>query len=129
HTLPRWGNALLSDSGADQFFVVNCGTIHIGLAEAAGGTPGGNTNIWYLRGSNVDTASPTWDQELVDVVGNDRLDFMQIVLNANNIPTMSYTAPGTEVTPASREAPLASAGDSCTGTILDKFVSAVSRKS
>ena len=127
HTLPRWGNALLSDSGADQFFVVNCGTIHIGLAEAAGGTPGGNTNIWYLRGSNVDTASPTWDQELVDVVGNDRLDFMQIVLNGNNIPTISYTAPGVEVTTASRDAPLPT-NDSCSGTITDKFVSAVSEK-
>jgi hypothetical protein len=127
HTLPRWGNALLSDSGADQFFVVNCGTIHIGLAEAAGGQTGGNTNIWYLRGSNVDTANPTWDQELVDVVGNDRLDFMQIVINGNNIPTISYTAPGVEVTTASRDTPLAP-NDTCSGTIIDRFVSAVSRK-
>jgi hypothetical protein len=127
HTLPRWGNALLGDPGSDQFFVVNCGTIHIGLAEAAGGTTGGNTNIWYLRGSNVDTANPTWDQELVDVVGNDRLDFMQIVINGNNIPTISYTAPGVEVTTASRDAPLPP-NDTCSGTIIDKFVSAVSRK-
>jgi len=127
HTLPRWGNALLSDSGADQFFVVNCGTIHIGIAEAAGGIPGGNTNIWYLGGSNVDTATPTWDQELIDVVGNNRLDFMQIVLNGNDIPTISYTAPGVEVTTASRDAPLPP-NDSCSGTIIDKFVSAVSRK-
>jgi hypothetical protein len=125
HTLPRWGNALLSDSGADQFFVVNCGTIHVGLAEAGAG---GNTNIWYLRGSNVDTASPTWDEELVDFVGNNRLDFMQIVLNGNDIPILSYTVPGTEVTTASRDAPLPSLGDSCSGTIIDKFVSAVSRK-
>ena len=125
HTLPHFGNALLSDSGADQFFVVNCGTIHVGLAEA--GT-GGNTNVWYLRGSHVDTASPTWESELIDVVGNNRLDFFQIVLNGNNIPTLSYTAPGVEVTTASRDMPLPSLGDSCSATILDKFVSAVSRK-
>lgn len=125
HTLPRFGNAGLSDSGADHFFVVNCGTIHIGLAEA-GDT--GNTNIWYLRGVNVDTATPTWDQELVDVVGNNRLDFFQIVLNGNNIPTISYTAPGTEVTTASRDAPLPP-NDTCTATVvIDKFISAVSRK-
>jgi hypothetical protein len=125
HTLPRFGNAGLSDSGADHFFVVNCGTIHVGVAEAG---DGGNTNIWYLRGANVDTANPTWDQELVDVVGNNRLDFMQIVLNGNDIPTLSYTAPGTEVTTASRDAALAP-NDTCSGTILDRFVSAVSRKS
>ena len=124
HTLPHFGNALLSDSGADQFFVVNCGTIHVGLAEA--GT-GGNTNVWYLRGSHVDTANPTWEEELVDVVGNNRLDFFQIVLNGNNTPTLSYTAPGVEVTTASRDMPLPSLGDSCSG-IIDTFVSAVSRK-
>jgi hypothetical protein len=105
HTLPRWGNALRSDSGADQFFVINCGTIHIGLLEDGGG---GTGNVWYLRGTHVDTANPTWDQELVDVVGNVRLDFMQIVLNGNNIPTISYTTPNTEVTTASRDAPLPS---------------------
>jgi hypothetical protein len=127
HTLPRWGNALLSDPGADQFFVVNCGTIHIGIAEAAGGVTGGNTNIWYLRGTHVDTANPTWDQELVDVVGNDRLDFMQIVLNGKNIPTISYTAPTVEVTTASRDSPLAT-NDTCSGTILNTFVNAVSKK-
>jgi len=125
HTLPRWGNALLSDSGADQFFVANCGTIHIGLAEAAGGTPGGNTNIWYLRGSNVDTASPTWDEELVDVVGNDRLDFMQIVLDGNGIPILSYTTPGTEVTTAARNAPMPIVGDTACPVVP---VSVVSRK-
>lgn len=124
HTLPHFGNAGLSDSGADHFFVVNCGTIHVGIAEAG---DAGNTNIWYLRGSHVDTASPVWDQELVDVVGNDRLDFFQIVLNGNNIPTLSYTAPNVEVTTASRDAPLP-ADDSCSGTIVNQFVSAVSRK-
>jgi hypothetical protein len=127
HTLPRWGNALLSDSGADQFFVANCGTIHIALAEAVGGIPGGDTNIWYLRGSNVDTANPTWDQELVDIVGNNRLDFMQIVINGNNIPTISYTAPGVEVTTASRDTPL-TPSETCSEIIIDHFVSAVSRK-
>lgn len=122
HTLPHYGNAGLSDSGADHFFVVNCGTIHVGIAEAG---PGGNTNIWYLRGTHVDTASPTWDQELVDVVGNNRLDFFQIVLNGNNIPTLSYTAPGTEVTTASRDSALPPS-DTCSH--VDPFVSAVSRK-
>ena len=103
HTLPRFGNALLSDSGADQFFVVNCGTIHIGLITPG---PGGKNDVYYLRGSHVDTATPTWDEELVDTVGSNRLDFMQIVVDGNGIPTMSYTTPGSEVTTASRYAPL-----------------------
>jgi hypothetical protein len=125
HTLPRFGNAGLSDSGADHWFVVNCGTIHVGIAEAG---DSGNTNIWYLRGSFVDTASPVWEEELVDVVGNNRLDFFQIVLNGNNIPIMSYTAPSVEVTTAARDMPLPSLGDSCSQVIIDTFISAVSRK-
>jgi hypothetical protein len=104
HTLPRWGNAGRADSGADQFFVVDCGTLHIGLLEDAGE---GRGNVVYLRGTSVDTASPVWQEELVDVVGNVRLDFMQIVLNGNGIPTISYTTPGEEVTTASRNAPMA----------------------
>jgi hypothetical protein len=103
HTLPRWGNAGRSDSGADQFFVVDCGTIHIGLLEAG---PEGTGHVYYLRGSGVDTAQPIWNEELVDVVGNVRLDFMQIVLNGNGIPTISYTTPTQEVTTASRNAAL-----------------------
>ena len=106
HTLPRWGNAGRSDSGADQFFVVDCGTIHIGLLEAG---PEGRGHVYYLRGSGVDTGQPTWNEELVDVVGNVRLDFMQIVLNGNGIPTISYTTPTQEVTTASRDAALAAA--------------------
>jgi BNR-Asp box repeat len=122
HTLPRYGNAGLSDSGADHWFVVNCGTIHVGLAEAG---DSGNTNVWYLRGSNVDTATPTWDEELVDVVGNDRLDFFQIIINGNGIPTLSYTTPGTEVTTASRDAPMPpTAPSACVPSLL----TAVSRK-
>jgi hypothetical protein len=103
HTLPRWGNALRSDSGSDQFFVVDNGTIHIGLLEAG---PNNTGNVYYLRGTQVDTARPIWDEELVDVVDNVRLDFMQIVLNGNGIPTISYTTPDKEVTTASRDAPL-----------------------
>jgi hypothetical protein len=105
HTIPHYGSAVLSDPGSDQFFVVNCGTIHIAIAEAVNGIPGGNTNMWYLRGAHVDTANPVWDEELVETVGNNRLDFIQIVINGNNIPTMSYTKPGGEVTTASRNAP------------------------
>ncbi len=102
HTLPRFGNALLSDSGADQFFVANCGTIHIGLI-----TPGPTGNdVYYLRGSHVDTATPTWDEELVDSVGSNRLDFFQIVVDGNGIPTMSYTTPSSQVTTASRNSPM-----------------------
>jgi hypothetical protein len=103
HTLPRWGNAGRSDSGADQFFVVDCGTIHIGLMAAG---PEGTGHVYYLRGSGVDTAQPIWNEELVDVVGNVRLDFMQIVLDGNGIPTISYTTPVEEVTTASRNAAL-----------------------
>jgi hypothetical protein len=121
HTIPHYGSAVLSDPGSDQFFVVNCGTIHIAIAEAVDGVPGGNTNMWYLRGAQVDTASPVWNEELVETVGNNRLDFIQIVINGNNIPTMSYTKPGDEVTTASRIAPL---GADCPVSV----VSVVSRK-
>jgi hypothetical protein len=98
HTLPRYGNALRSDTGADQWFAVDNGTIHVGLIEDAGA---GNGRIFYLRGTGVDTATPHWDEELVDTVGNVRLDFMQIVLNGNGIPTISYTTPDVSPAPAS----------------------------
>ena len=122
HTLPRFGDALLSDSGADQFFVVNCGTIHIGLI-----TPGtaGKNDVYYLRGSHVDTANPTWDEEFVESVGSNRLDFFQIVIDGNGIPTMSYTTPGSEVTTASRYAPLPLTSDTDCPVVP---TSAVSRK-
>lgn len=100
HTLPRYGNALRSDSGADQYFVVDSGTIHIGLLEDA---PQGGGRVYYLRGTGVDSTQPIWDEELVDEVAGIRasdgtfspvrLDFMQIVLNGNDIPTISYTTP------------------------------------
>ena len=128
HTIPHYGSALLADSGSDQWFVVNCGTIHIAIAEAENGFPGGNTNMWYLRGAHVDTANPTWESELVETVGNNRLDFIQIVVNGNDIPVMSYTKPGGEVTTAARIAPMPSRGDSCGQIIIDKFIRAVSRK-
>lgn len=117
HTLPRWGDALRSDSGSDQSFVVDCGTIHIGLLTDAGE---GRGNVFYLRGSHVDTATPTWDEELVDQVENVRLDFMYIVLDGNGVPTISYTTPNLEVTTASRKIAVT------TGCIAP--VSAVSRK-
>jgi hypothetical protein len=119
HTLPRFGNAGRSDSGSDQFFVVDCGTIHVGLLADAGE---GRGNVFYLRGSNVDTATPTWDEELVDQVDNVRLDFMYIVLDGNGVPTISYTTPGTgkQVTTASRKLALP------TGCVHP--LSAVSRK-
>jgi len=105
HTLPRYGSARKSDPGSDQYFVVNCGTIHIGLQEDAGN---GNERIFYLRGTRVDTANPIWDTELVDEVGDVRLDFLYIVLDGNNNPTISYTTPGTgkQVTTASRNEPM-----------------------
>jgi hypothetical protein len=122
HTLPRYGNAARADSGADQFFVVECGTIHLALLVDGGE---GKGHVYYVRGSGVDTGSPIWNEELVDVVGNVRLDFMQIVVNANGIPTISYTTPGQEVTTASRKSAMAAAPNStCALTAL----SAVSRK-
>jgi hypothetical protein len=111
HTLPRYGNALRSDKGADQYFVASCGTVHVAVMENAGNGAG---RVYYLRGNNVDTASPTWDVELVDQVENERLDFMQIALNGNGIPVISYTTPpaGVRVTTASRNAPLPG-GNTC----------------
>lgn len=118
HTMPRYGNGEAAD-GANEFFVANCGTLHVGLIES--GSSG--QNIWYLRGNNVDTANPTWDQELVDVVGVNRLDFMQITMNGNNIPTISYTNGAGAVVTASRDAPLPG-GNPCPPCVAN----AVSRK-
>ncbi len=48
HTLPRYGNAGRSDAGAEQFFVVECGTIHLGLLVDGGE---GSGHVYYLRGT------------------------------------------------------------------------------
>jgi hypothetical protein len=106
HTLPRWGNDSSVGDGAADLFVVKGGTIHIALKEDGPGTSG---NIWYLLGERADTGSPIWSQELVDVVGADRLDFMMIVVNDNGIPTIGYTTPpdaSKGVTTSSRVRPL-----------------------
>ena len=79
HTIPRYGSARRSDAGSDQYFVVDCGTIHIGLLEDANE---GNARVYYLRGTGVDTGTPTWNEELVDEVGSVRLDFLYIVSTA-----------------------------------------------
>ena len=100
HTMPRYGSARRSDPGSDQALVVDCGTAHIGLLEDAAN---GNGRVYYLRGRNVDTANPIWDEELVDEVGSVRLDFLYIILDGNGIPTISYTTPDKEVTTASRK--------------------------
>ena len=81
----------------------------------------GKGRVFYLRGTGVDTSSPVWAEELVDEVGNVRLDFMQIVVNGNGIPTISYTTPNVspapsppqlrEVTTASRKTPMPIAAD------------------
>ncbi len=107
HPLPKWGNdPSVGDGGSAQFFVVDGGTIHVGLKEAS---PDGASRIWYLRGKHVDTAHPGWRAELVDTVGAVRLDFMQITVDGNGIPTLGYTTPpnfGKGVTTASRRSPL-----------------------
>lgn len=90
HTLPRWGTDSSVGDGTAQWFVVHSGTIHVGLKEAASN---GTGNIWYLRGKNVDTGHPAWKQELVDNVDPVRLDFMQITVDGNGIPTIGYTTP------------------------------------
>ncbi len=78
HTLPRYGSARRSDAGSDQAFIVDCGTVHVGLLEDAAG---GNGRVYYLRGAHVDTATPTWEEEFVDEVGSVRLDFLYIILD------------------------------------------------
>lgn len=64
----------------------------------------------------MDTAKPAWDEELVDIVGDVRLDFMQIVLNGNGIPTLSYTTP--DVEPAPSPAPLREVTTASRKTVL-----------
>jgi hypothetical protein len=98
HTLPRWGNDASVADRAAAWFVVHGGTIHLGLKSAG--------NIWYLKGSSVDTATPTWSEELITNAGSTvRLDFMQIVIDGNGIPTLGYTTSAGGVTTSSRNAP------------------------
>ena len=109
HKMPRYGSARRGDPGADQFFVVENGTMHIALLEAAGE---GKAHVYYLHGTAMDTAQPIWQEELVDIVDSVRLDFVQLVVDGNGIPTMSYTTPEPdadtkrEVTTASRKTPI-----------------------
>lgn len=97
HTLPRFGNAMRSDAGADQYFAVHDGTVHLAALVARGA----KGEVWYVTGSALDSAAPVWTEELVDVVNEVRLDFMQIAINGNGVPTISYTTPSKEVTTAS----------------------------
>ncbi len=98
HTLPRWGDDASVADRAAAFFVVNAGTIHVGLKSAG--------KIYYLRGQNVDTASPVWAEELINTVGSTvRLDFMQIAIDGNGIPTVGYTTSAGGVTTSSRDTP------------------------
>jgi hypothetical protein len=104
-TLPRWGNDTTVGDGNAEWFVVHGGTIYVGLKETGSG---GSSNIWYLKGKHVDTARPSWTQELVDRVWADRLDFMQIIVDGRGIPTISYTTPpdsSAGVTTATRSSP------------------------
>lgn len=99
HTMPRYGSARRGDPGADQFFVVENGTMHIAALEAAGE---GKARMYYVHGTAVDTAQPLWQEELVDIVDSVRLDFVQLVVDGNGIPTMSYTTPNVEPAPSPR---------------------------
>jgi Big-like domain-containing protein/flagellar hook capping protein FlgD len=96
HTLPRWGDDGTVVDGAGEDFTIDGGTIHIALKQS-------NHEIWYLRGDNVDTATPTWTQELVRQGGTERLDFMQIVLDGRGVPTIGYTATSGATATSSRD--------------------------
>jgi hypothetical protein len=94
HTMPRYGSAGRSDPGASHYFAVHDGRFEVALIEPYGenGTDG---RIWYLRGHDLDTDSPRWHAEPVDIMPNVRLDFMQIAINGQGVPTISYTTPDT----------------------------------
>jgi hypothetical protein len=85
-----WGSDSSVADGAAEWFVVNGGAIHIGLKEA---DADGSGRIWYLRGKNVDSGRPSWREEFVNSLGGVRLDFMQIAVDGNGIPTIGYTTP------------------------------------
>lgn len=97
HVLPRFGNAMRSDAGADQYFAMHDGTLHLAALVARGA----KGEVWYVTGSSLDSDAPVWTEELVDVVNEVRLDFMQIAVNGHGVPTISYTTPSKEVTTAS----------------------------
>lgn len=96
HTLPRWGNDASVGDVSGQAFSIDGGTIHIALKQS-------NHQVWYLRGDNVDTANPTWTEELVRAGGLERLDFIQIVLDGRGVPTIGYTTAGDFTFTSSRD--------------------------
>lgn len=105
HTLPRWGDDGSVADGAAGWFVADAGTVHLGIKEAG---PDGTGTIWYLRGKHSDSSAVDWKEEQVDTVGSIRLDFMQIALDGNGIPTIGYTTPpngSNGVTTSSRNVP------------------------
>ena len=96
HTMPRFGNAASSDSGADQYFAVRNGQIHVALIETRLDNPESaviQKNIIYMIGHDLASDTPRWHVELVDVTDPVRLDFMQLAINGQGVPTMSYTTP------------------------------------
>lgn len=103
HDLPVWGDDADVRDHAGQHFVVRDGDIHVGVRRED--PDGRGHEIGYLRGTGVDTASPTWTYERVDGVGNPRLDFMQIALDGSDRPTLGYTSRG-DTTTATRADPV-----------------------
>ncbi|CAN5197300.1 hypothetical protein BH24PSE2_BH24PSE2_08580 [soil metagenome] len=122
HDVPGSPHADTGDGGSTVFFVVENGSMH--LAASAPG-PGAGNSIYYLRGIDIDTATPQWAEELVDVVPPDagatvRLDFIQIAVDGNGIPTIGYTTPDGGTTTASRlQAPAADADGDGIENIFD----------
>lgn len=101
HTLPTWGDAGGVADDAAQWFVVDDGTIHLGVLADSGSSD----EVVYVQGAGVDTASPTWSEETVTTHDGSRLDFMQIAATQDGVPTIGYTINGDSATSTRDAAP------------------------
>lgn len=101
HTLPLWGTGDGIGDDATQWFAVDDGDLHAAVYVE----DGEDDDIVYVHGRDVDTASPTWTTEHVQDHDDTRLDFLQLSLNADDIPTVGYTYNEDVVTSSRTEAP------------------------
>jgi hypothetical protein len=97
HTLPVWGDGEGVTDNAASWFVAEGGTIQLGLkvANGSGGCLDPEGCIAYRRGTGADTASISWSPTEI-ILGHDspEMDFLQIAVDGNGIPTVGYALEG-----------------------------------
>lgn len=105
HVLDVWGNHNAGVGNAPlQWFVADGGAIHLFAARTAPGCVPGDEcmEFVYRKGAGADTAAISWSPvEVIATAGNANFHFVQISLDSNGLPSVSYVKGG-DVQVASR---------------------------